>query len=94
MANDILLGEDNDLMFRNGDFVIGESEEQEIKMIMQAVKNDYKQTPELGVNLVEHIESSGSSLRLRQIIKLNLRMDNKNNRFSIKNWKIEFYERN
>lgn len=92
--NDILLDEDNDLLIVNGDFVLGESEEQDIKMILQAVKNDYKQFPELGVNLVEHIESSGNSLKLKQDIKINLRMDDIKKRFKIVNGKIEFNEKN
>ena len=91
MAKDILLDADNDLIFQNGDFKIGESEEQEIKMILQAVKNDYKQYPELGVDLIKFIGSSGSNLKLKKEIKVNLRIDNKtNNRFTVKNGIVEF----
>jgi len=91
MENDILLDDDNDLMFLNGDFVIGESELQEIKMIMQSVKNDYKQFPELGVNLVEEINSESSLLALKQRIKLNLRADNKQAKgIDIENGTISF----
>ena len=90
MDKDVLLDEDNDLIIANGDFVFDESEEQEIKMILQAVKNDYKQTPELGVDLIKSISASGSSVKLKQDIKINLRMDDKNNRFNIKDGKIEF----
>lgn len=95
MANqkDILLDENNDLLIQNGDFVIGESEEQEIKCILQSVINDYKQTPELGVNLIEELNSSGSERALKQKIKLNLRMDGKGNkRFKIDKGEIIFYE--
>lgn len=90
---DILLDENNDLLIQNGDFVIGISEEQEIKMILQAVKNDYKQTPELGVNLIEELNGSGSVRALQQKIKLNLRMDGKENvKFKIEKGEIVFYE--
>ncbi len=90
---DILLDENNDLIFRNGDFVIGESEEQEIKCILQSVKNDYKQTPEIGVNLIEAINKSGDGRELKQIIKLNLRADGKvNKRFKIDKGEIVFYD--
>lgn len=93
MAKDILLDDNNDLLIQDGDFVIGESEEQEIKCILQAVKNDYKQTPELGVNLVEFLNSSDSARALKQIIKLNLRLDGKENkRFKIEKGEIIFYE--
>ncbi len=90
MAKDILLDEDNDLIIQSGDFVLDESEEQDIKMILQAVKNDYKQFPEIGVDLVKKIEASGSSLKLKQDIKINLRMDDITKRFNIKNGAIEF----
>lgn len=86
---DILLDENNDLLIKNGDFAVGESEEQEIKMILQAVKNDYKQFPELGVDLVRQINKSGSERTLKQLIKLNLRADNKEyNKITIKNGEI------
>ncbi len=90
MAKDIFLDDDNDLLFMNGDFAVGESEEQEIKMILQAVKNDYKQHPQLGVSLVEYIENSGRNIALKQEIKLNLRMDGKNNQFKIQDGNISF----
>ena len=94
MAKDILLDENNDLIFQNGDFAIGESEKQEIKMILQAVKNDYKQTPELGVNLIEYLNNTQDVRHLRQTIKLNLRMDGKDNkRFKIDKGEIVFYEK-
>jgi len=93
MAKDILLDENNDLLVQNGDFVIGESERQEIKMILQAVKNDYKQFPEIGVNLVEELNSSGSARALTQKIKLNLKMDGKDDvKFKIDKGEIIFYE--
>jgi len=89
--NDILLSDDNDLRILNGDFIVSESEEQEIKMIMQSVKNDYKQFPELGVNLVEEINSESSLLALKQRIKLNLRADNKQAKgIDIENGTISF----
>ena len=34
MANDILLDDDNDLLIANGDFIIGESEMQEVGIII------------------------------------------------------------
>ncbi|MCF6184356.1 MAG: hypothetical protein L3J56_06965 [Bacteroidales bacterium] len=90
---DILLDDNNDLIFQTGDFVIGESEKQDIKMILQAVKNDYKQTPEIGVNLIEYINNSQDGRALKQAIKLNLRIDGKENkRFKIDKGEIVFYE--
>ncbi len=90
-SKDIVLDNDNDLKFLNGDFLIEDSEEQEIKMILQAVKNDYKQFPELGVNLVNELSAGGSLLALKQKVKLNLRADNKDTKgLNIENGSISF----
>jgi len=91
--NDIILDENNDLLILNGDFVVADSMEQEIKCILQAVKNDYKMKPELGVNLIDELNSSNTEASLMQKIKLNLKMDGKENvKFRIVKGEIVFYD--
>ncbi len=53
MAYDILLDEDGDLLIVNGDFVIGESIDQEVGLILQSNKGEYKEFPTFGLNLIE-----------------------------------------
>ena len=50
---DILLEVNDDLIIRNGDFVIGRSNEQHQKHILTAYKGAYKQHPEVGVGIAE-----------------------------------------
>lgn len=40
-----------DLQISNGDLVIGESDNQHQKHILQAFKGEYKKTPEIGVGI-------------------------------------------
>lgn len=50
---DILLDENNDLLIKDGDFVIGESDNEHIKSILIANKGEWKEFPELGVGMEE-----------------------------------------
>jgi hypothetical protein len=77
MANDILLDEDGDLSIVNGDFVIGESLDQEVAAILQLNKGDLKEFPVLGPNLVQLINSNTSAIELKQLIKTELKRDGK-----------------
>lgn len=77
MANDIMLGSDNDLIFRAGDLVIGESFEQEVKILIALSKGDLKSDPVLGCDIIRLMNSGTSNLGIIQKIKLNLERDNK-----------------
>ena len=77
MANDILLDENGDLAIANGDFVIGESEDQEVAALLQLNKGDLKEFPILGSDLIKLINSNTSEIELKQIIKTELKRDGK-----------------
>jgi len=49
---DLLLDENGDLSFSDGDFVIGFSDEQHQQHILIANKGEYKEFPEIGVGLI------------------------------------------
>ena len=51
MAKDILLDENDDLKILNGDFDIGESEMQEVGIILRLRQGELKSDPILGANL-------------------------------------------
>ncbi len=78
MAYDILLDEDGDLLIVNGDFVIGESIDQEVGLILQSNKGEYKEFPTFGLNLIELINSNTSEVELNQLLKIELKKDGKN----------------
>lgn len=48
---DFLLDTDKELRIEMGDFVVGESTEQDIALILESMPGDYKEFPLLGVGL-------------------------------------------
>jgi hypothetical protein len=77
MASDILLDENGDLAIASGDFVIGESLDQEVAVILQMNKGDLKEFPILGPNLIQLVNSNTSAIELKQLIKTELKRDGK-----------------
>jgi hypothetical protein len=56
--NDILLNSEFDLDIQDGDFVIGRSDEQQQEILMLATPGDFKQSPEVGIDLISFINES------------------------------------
>lgn len=48
---DLLLDENFDLVFENGDLVIGESSEQHQNLLLLTKKGDWKENPTIGVGI-------------------------------------------
>lgn len=74
---DILLTEDNDLKIINGDFDVGESEMQEVGLILQSTQGEWKESPLLGPNLFRFIKAKTNKAEIEREITLHLGMDNK-----------------
>jgi len=49
--NDILLNDDGSLLIRNGDFVVGESMNQQQAMLLIAHPGEFKMSPEIGIGI-------------------------------------------
>lgn len=49
---DLLLTEDYDLQVKNGDFVIGDSQEQSVELLLLAKQGEFKATPEAGCDIL------------------------------------------
>ena len=77
MAKDIQLTADNDLKILNGDFVIGESEMQEVGIILQMNQGELKSDPLIGANLTNYIRGVHNQLKLQRHIETQLEMDGK-----------------
>lgn len=75
--NDILLDENDDLLIVNGDFVIGESFDQEVGIILRMCPGELKEDPVLGPQLIRLINSNTSELEIKQLVKLHLARDGK-----------------
>lgn len=74
---DILLDENNDLLIVNGDFVIGESQNQEVSLIAGLKSGELKSDPILGPNLIQLVKSNASLSEIEQRLRVHLARDNK-----------------
>lgn len=74
-AQDILLTTDYDLAFSDGDFVISESDNQHIELILNTATGAWKQFPTLGVGIIKYSGSTGQINQLRRDININLKAD-------------------
>lgn len=77
MPNDILLDENNDLFFKNGDLVIGESEMQEVGLILQSNQGDWKDSPLTGSNLTREIRGIENKLKQERNLRIQMKLDGK-----------------
>lgn len=48
---DIVLDDQNDILIENGDFIIGDTDNQNQKLIVIANKGEFKEFPEVGVGI-------------------------------------------
>ena len=75
---DILLDTTHyDLRIENGDFVVDNSLDQEVDIIIRLSQGDLKEDPILGPNLMQLIHGNVSRAELRQRIKQHLARDRK-----------------
>lgn len=72
---DILLDEDFDLLIENGDFVIGESVNQDIALIINTWVGHWKKSPLIGVGIQNYLNSSGQSVTIRRNISVGMDAD-------------------
>ena len=74
LVKDILTDDDGDLIIKNGDIVIGESDYQHIQDIIIAAPGDYKQYPLIGANI--RMQQNGSiDGDFRKLLRLQLESD-------------------
>lgn len=74
---DIILNENNEPVIINGDLRIGESELQEVSIILQLRQGELKSDPVLGVNLQHYINSKENRTAVERTIKIHLQRDGK-----------------
>lgn len=74
---DILLDAENDLIIENGDLVLGESEMQEVGLILQTVQGEWKESPITGANLMREVRGDVSGLRRERNLRIQMKLDGK-----------------
>lgn len=74
-AYDYLLDENGDLLFKDGDLVVGESDEQHIKDTLNAEPGWWKQYPTDGVGIRRYLGAPSGRQRLQKDIKIHLQRD-------------------
>lgn len=75
MVQDILLDDDVDLDFFNGDFRVGPSDEQHLLLIVNFNEGSLKQFPLQGVGINSYSGSSGQGATLKRSIQVNAEAD-------------------
>lgn len=60
---DILLTDENDLTITDGDFVIGDSDNQHVALIVEAVKGEIRSSPDLGFGILRYLKKTDQSKR-------------------------------
>jgi hypothetical protein len=86
MRNDILLDTDGDLLWGNGDFVVGESSYQEMAAIINANPGEYRHSPVTGFRRSKYLkktETPQERIRFVSELKVKLELD------GFKNFKID-----
>lgn len=74
-AQDFLLDEDGDLRIDNGDFVIGDSDQDHINDIMNSVQGWFKKSPLLGFNPYQYLNSRLDPTDINKNAKIQLKSD-------------------
>jgi hypothetical protein len=79
MRKDIQVDENNDLITKSGDFVVGESDRQHIIDITIAHPGEFKSYPMLGFAAILHIKKNSNEMRFKRDLKIQLEYDGYNN---------------
>lgn len=77
-SKDIMLDANYDLDIRSGDFVVDHSEDQHMALILLNTKGGWRQSPLMGVGLINYTNSPFGALEaddLKQAIKIQLQLD-------------------
>ncbi|CAA0153108.1 hypothetical protein [Tenacibaculum maritimum] len=76
---DLLLDENGDLAIVDGDFVIGESDQQNVEILLVSNKGEFKEFPLVGFGAINYIKSNVSEIEFKRDLKLQLEYIGYNN---------------
>ena len=75
MVQDILLDDNYDLLVQDGDFVVGDSEEQEIALLLMSSPGEWKASPLTGFGWIKRIKGEFIVEDLQKDLKTQLELD-------------------
>ena len=75
MVQDILLNDSDDLSIVDGDFNVGDSDEQHAILIVNTAPGSWKQFPVVGVGIGAFIGSSGQTATIKRRINVQMEKD-------------------
>lgn len=75
IAKDILMNSNNDLLFANGDLVVGPSDQQSVTCIINTTVGSFKEFPLVGVGIQYYQASAGQESILKRSINIQLNTD-------------------
>lgn len=77
MPQDITYNTSYDLQFSGGDFLIEDSDEQEVQSLLIHAPGNFKQSPTAGVGLTQFIAGPSGNASINRIVREQLKADNK-----------------
>lgn len=72
---DYLLNNDGKMIVKNGDFVIGESDGQEIELLLVSNPGDWKENPAVGCSMISLVKSRSTETKIKKVINQQLSND-------------------
>lgn len=72
---DFLLSDDGEMRIENGDFVIGDSESQDVELLITSSKGAWKEHPLTGVGIAQLIKTRATEVRIKRDINEQLMLD-------------------
>lgn len=72
---DIMLDQNYDLIIKNGDFVTGESSQQEVNLMLQTFVGNWFQYPLAGAGILQYLRGNTQAIQIEQIIKQAMILD-------------------
>ncbi len=78
MAQDIIIGnEDNDLIIARGDFLLDDSTDQEVALLLMSEQGEWKEDPLVGAGLFRLVNMNAQEHDVKRLVKLQLARDGK-----------------
>ncbi len=72
---DLLLDNDGDLRIGNGDFVLGESSQQEIELLLTSFRGEWKLYPKRGIEIQRMLKARQGIVSIKGVVQEQMEMD-------------------